>query len=60
MFEFDTEYVRPSDPNQIRDDFHSLTDEFGCDPADLLKRLSCYLPTDTLAEFMDDLAMGRV
>jgi hypothetical protein len=47
-------------PQQIRDDFASLTEEWGEDPAAVLRALAGFLPTDTLAEFLDDSAMGRI
>jgi hypothetical protein len=59
MFEFDSSYDS-KDPDTIREDFAGLCFEHGQDPQTLLDKLACYLPTDKLAEFMDDLAMGRV
>ena len=47
-------------PQQIRDDFASLTEEWGEDPAAVLRALAGFLPAATLAEFLDDSAMGRV
>jgi hypothetical protein len=47
-------------PQEIRDDFASLTDEWGQDPAAVLRALAAFLPADTLAEFLDDSAMGRI
>lgn len=47
-------------PADIRGDFWDLTREQGMDPQDVLDRLAAYLPADNLAEFMDDLAMGRI
>ena len=47
-------------PQQIRDDFASLTEEWGDDPAAILRSLAGFLPTSTLAEFIDDYAMGRI
>jgi hypothetical protein len=44
----------------IREDFSGLTFEAGFDPQSLLDRLAVWLPADTLREFMDDLAMGRI
>ena len=44
----------------IREDFSGLCFEHGFDPQGLLDRLGSFLPADTLEEFMDDLAMGRV
>ena len=58
MLQFNEPYDRPAEPQRIRDDFAELTD---CsDPAELLRALACYLPTDTLADFIDDRLMGRV
>jgi hypothetical protein len=47
-------------PQQIRDDFASLTEEWGENSADVLRALAGFLPTDTLAEFLDDSAIGRI
>ena len=59
MFVFDLPYEAAGlEPQEIRDDFAELCDTM--DAADLLQRLACQLSTDKLAEFMDDLAMGRV
>ena len=44
----------------IREDFSGLCFEHGYDPQGLLDRLGSFLPADTLEEFMDDLAMGRI
>ena len=57
---------QPYDPDNnlpspdIREDFSGLTYEQGFDPQSILDRLASFLPADTLREFMDDLAMGRV
>jgi hypothetical protein len=57
---------QPYDPDNnlpsadIREDFSGLTFEGGFDAQGLLDRLASFLPADTLAEFMDDLAMGRI
>ncbi len=47
-------------PADIREDFSGLTYEYGYEPQSILDRLASFLPTDKLAEFMDDLAMGRI
>jgi len=47
-------------PQQIRDEFTSLWEEQVIGKEYLLRALSNYVSTDTLAEFMDDLANGRV
>jgi hypothetical protein len=47
-------------PADIREDFAGLCFEHGQDPQATLDRLAAYLPADTLAEFLDDLAMGRI
>jgi len=61
MFEFDSSYDSTDlPPADIREDFAGLCFEHGQDPQDLLDKLASYLPADKLAEFMDDLAMGRV
>jgi hypothetical protein len=62
MFIFDESYDRDKTPSpqDIREDFAGLTFEHGMDPQTLLDQLGSYLPTDKLAEFMDDLANGRV
>lgn len=58
MFTINEPYDQ-ADPQTIRADFAELSfDLFNAD--DLLQRLACYVSTDTLREFMDDLAMGRV
>jgi hypothetical protein len=60
-FTFDQPYDSASlDPADIRGDFWDLTREQGMDPQSVLDRLASYLPTDTLEEFLDDLAMGRI
>ena len=46
------------EPQQIRDDFAELM--LLSDPEILLRSLSSFLPTSTLAEFIDDRTMGRV
>ena len=46
-----------SDPSTVRDDFWFISQD--C-PDHALAALGRWLPTDTLADFMDDLAMGRV
>ena len=47
-------------PADIREDFAGLAFEAGYDPQTLLEAMACWLPTATLADFMDDFAMGRV
>ena len=47
-------------PADIREDFSDLTFGAGFDAQSLLDRLAVWLPADRLAEFMDDLAMGRI
>jgi hypothetical protein len=60
-FTFDQPYESASLlPQEIREDFSDLCFGQGMDPQDLLDCLASYLPADKLAEFMDDLAMGRV
>lgn len=61
MFDWNRPYEE-SDPQEIRADFAELTitDEDNTFSAHLLHKLACYLPTDTLRSFMDDLAMERV
>jgi len=46
------------EPQQIRDDFAELM--LISDPEHLLRSLSSFLPTSTLAKFIDDHMMGRV
>ena len=46
------------EPQQIRDDFADLM--LISDPEVMLRSLSSFLPTDTLAEFIDDHMMGRI
>jgi hypothetical protein len=59
MFEFNEPYEE-SDPDVIRADFAELPDYYADNAEALLSSLAYYLPTDTLRDFMDDLAMGRV
>jgi hypothetical protein len=61
MFKFNEPYEQ-DDPQTIREDFAELSEQFSYQEysGDLLQKLACYLPTDTLRSFMDDLAMGRV
>jgi hypothetical protein len=47
-------------PQQIRDEFASLWEDQVIGKEYLLRALSNYVSTDTLAEFMDDLANERV
>jgi hypothetical protein len=47
-------------PADIREDFAGLAFEAGYDPQTLLDAMAHWLPTATLADFMDDLAMGRL
>jgi hypothetical protein len=58
MFEFNQPYEQ-TDPQAIRDDFYDLITELE-NGFYIAEKLGKYLPTDTLREFMDDLAMGRV
>ena len=61
MFEFNAPYdASGMAPADIREDFSGLCFEHRQDPQALLDTLACYLSADKLAEFMDDLAMGRV
>lgn len=46
------------EPDEIRSDFIAVT--HSGNPHQMLRRLACYLPSATLAEFLDDLAMGRI
>jgi hypothetical protein len=59
MFEFNTPYAE-TEPQAIRADFAELVIVYDQNADGLLNSLANYLPTDTLREFMDDLAMGRV
>ena len=45
-------------PQEIRSDFEEVLCTH--EPWAMLYRLSSYLPSATLAEFMDDFAMGRI
>ena len=56
MFLEDEPYIE-SDPSTVRDDFWLVSQD--C-PDYALAALGRWLPADTLADFMDDLAMGRV
>ncbi len=58
MIEFNEPYEKPSDPQQVRNDFYSLV--WMGDNEELLVALSTYLDTDTLSQFIDDRLMGRV
>ena len=62
MFIFDESYDRDNSlpPQDIREDFSGLTFEHGMNPQVLLDQLASFLPASVLAEFMDDLANGRV
>jgi len=61
MFEPESSYnAADLTPQDIREDFLMLTETAGYDPDKLLEALGCWLPADTLAEFMDDLAMARI
>jgi len=55
---YNESYDRPADPQLVRNDFAELAEL--SDPAELLAALAGTLPTDTLAEFIDDRLMGRV
>ena len=60
-FQPETPYVSDNlPPADIREDFAGLAFEAGYDPQTLLDAMACWLPTATLADFMDDLAMGRL
>jgi hypothetical protein len=60
-FTFDQPYEAAGlPPQEIREDFSDLCFGQGMAPQDVLDRLAAYLPADKLAEFMDDLALGRV
>ena len=45
-------------PQEIRSDFEEVLNTH--EPWAMLYRLAGYLPSATLADFMDDLAMGRI
>jgi hypothetical protein len=47
-------------PQDIREDFAGLCFEHGQDSQTVLDSLAAYLPADTLAQYLDDLAMGRI
>jgi hypothetical protein len=47
-------------PQEIRDEFTSLWEGEMIGKDYLLRALSTYLTADKLAEFMDDLAHGRI
>ena len=65
-FEWDQPYEgSDKEPQQIRNDFAEMIaandDKNHPGIQDrVLDSLACWLPASTLAEFMDDLAMGRV
>jgi hypothetical protein len=60
-FQPETPYLSANlPPADIREDFAGLAFEAGYDPQTLLDAMACWLPTATLADFMDDLAMGRL
>jgi hypothetical protein len=56
MFLEDEPYLE-NDPSTVRDDFWLVSQD--C-PDYALAALTRWLPTDILADFMDDLTMGRV
>lgn len=56
--EFNSPYIKPSDPNEIRDDACQLFHGMSYD--DLVNLASTYFPSDLLAELIDDHMMGRV
>lgn len=65
-FEWDQPYdASGKEPQQIRNDFAEMIcvnddkNHPGIESR-ILDGLTCWLPASTLAEFMDDLAMGRV
>jgi hypothetical protein len=58
MFQFYGPYEE-TDPQTIREDMLQFGSNEYSAMSTLLK-LATYLPTDTLREFMDDYAMGRV
>ena len=65
-FQWDQSYdASDKEPQQIRNDFAEMIAENddknhpGIQDR-VLDSLACWLPASTLAEFMDDLAMGRV
>ena len=65
-FQWDQSYdASDKEPQQIRNDFAEMIvandDKNHPGIQDrVLDSLACWLPASTLAEFMDDLAMGRV
>jgi hypothetical protein len=60
-FQTETPYLSADlPPADIREDFAGLAFEAGYDPQTLLDAMASWLPTATLADFMDDLAMGRL
>ena len=58
MIEYNAPYNKPSNPQDIRDDMHSLCYSMSFD--DLTNLVSTYFSTDQLAELIDDRLMGRV
>jgi len=57
-FQFNEPYEKPTDPNEIKDDAHRLF--YSMEHRDLVNLLATYLPSDLLAELIDDRMMGRV
>ncbi len=57
-FQFNEPYEKPTDPNEIKDDAHLLF--HAMEHRDLVNLMSTYLPSDLLAELIDDKMMGRV
>jgi len=55
---FYSPYIKPSDPNEIRDDACQLFHGMSYD--DLVNLVSTYFSSDLLAELIDDKLMGRV
>ena len=61
MFEFNQPFDSDGtlSPAEIRESFSELCFEHRY-PFELLDKLASFLPADTLREFLDDLATGRV
>ena len=55
---YNESYDRPAEPQLVRDDFDELIEL--SDSTELLRALAGALPTDVLAEFIDDRLMGRI
>jgi len=59
MFEWNHSYTE-TDPQTVRSDFAELALVYDHNVDKLAMSLANYISSDTLREFLDDVAMGRV